>query len=95
LNHTPSRRNDSRQAVLARTHDAPWRDPLGNLNLIEADYAWAMQKLMGVARRHAHKRVVSVLEGGYDLEGLARSVAAHVTTLMEGITHKWALRALE
>jgi acetoin utilization deacetylase AcuC-like enzyme len=39
---------------------------------------------MGVAQRHARKRVVSVLEGGYDLEGLARSVAAHVTTLMEG-----------
>ena len=39
---------------------------------------------MGVARKHAHERVVSVLEGGYDLEGLARSVAAHVTALMEG-----------
>jgi acetoin utilization deacetylase AcuC-like enzyme len=39
---------------------------------------------MGVARRRAHERVVSVLEGGYDLEGLSRSVAAHVTALMEG-----------
>jgi acetoin utilization deacetylase AcuC-like enzyme len=39
---------------------------------------------MGVARKHAHERVVSVLEGGYDLEGLSRSVAAHVTALMEG-----------
>jgi acetoin utilization deacetylase AcuC-like enzyme len=39
---------------------------------------------MGIARRHTHDRVVSVLEGGYDLEGLSRSVAAHVTALMEG-----------
>ena len=39
---------------------------------------------MKIARKHAHERVVSVLEGGDDLEGLARSVAAHVTTLMEG-----------
>ena len=39
---------------------------------------------MGVARGHAHERVVSLLEGGYDLEGLSRSVAAHVMALMEG-----------
>ena len=39
---------------------------------------------MGVARDHAHERAVSVLEGRYDLEGLSRSVAAHVTALMEG-----------
>ena len=39
---------------------------------------------MEIARSHGHERVVSVLEGGYDLGGLARSVAAHVTTLMEG-----------
>ena len=45
--------------------------------------AQATQKLMG-SRPAAHERVVSVLEGGYDLEGLSRSVAAHVTALMEG-----------
>jgi acetoin utilization deacetylase AcuC-like enzyme len=39
---------------------------------------------MEVARKRAHERVVSMLEGGHDLEGLARSVAAHVTALMEG-----------
>ena len=64
--------------------DAHRRDPLGNLNLIEADYAWATRKLMEIAHKGAHERVVSVLEGGYDLEGLSRSVAAHVTALMEG-----------
>ena len=60
------------------------RDPLANLNFVEADYAWVTQKLMDVADRHANGRVVSLLEGGYDLEGLAKSVAAHVTALMRG-----------
>ena len=57
---------------------------LANLNLLEDDFAWATAKLMGIADTHAHGRVVSMLEGGYDLQGLARSVAAHVTTLMRG-----------
>jgi acetoin utilization deacetylase AcuC-like enzyme len=70
--------------IISAGFDAHRRDPLGNLNFTEADFAWATQKLMGVARKHAHERVMSVLEGGYDLEGLARSVAAHVTALMEG-----------
>jgi acetoin utilization deacetylase AcuC-like enzyme len=70
--------------IISAGFDAHRRDPLGNLNLVEADFAWATQKLMGIARKHAHERVVSVLEGGYDLEGLSRSVAAHVTALMEG-----------
>lgn len=70
--------------IISAGFDAHRRDPLGNLNLVEADFAWATRKLMGVACSHAHERVVSVLEGGYDLEGLSRSVAAHVTALMEG-----------
>jgi len=70
--------------IISAGFDAHRRDPLGNLNLVEADFAWATRKLLGVARAHAHERVVSVLEGGYDLEGLSRSVAAHVTALMEG-----------
>jgi acetoin utilization deacetylase AcuC-like enzyme len=70
--------------IISAGFDAHRRDPLGNLNLTEADFAWATQKLMEVAGRGAHERVVSVLEGGYDLEGLSRSVAAHVTALMEG-----------
>jgi acetoin utilization deacetylase AcuC-like enzyme len=70
--------------IISAGFDAHRRDPLGNLNFVEADFAWATQKLMGVARSHAHERVVSVLEGGYDLEGLSHSVAAHVTALMEG-----------
>jgi acetoin utilization deacetylase AcuC-like enzyme len=70
--------------VISAGFDAHMRDPLANLNLLEADFAWATQKLMEIADRHAQGRLVSVLEGGYDLEGLARSVAAHVMALMKG-----------
>ena len=70
--------------VISAGFDAHRRDPLGNLRLVEADYAWITRKLMEIAQRRCAGRVVSVLEGGYDLEGLGRSVAAHVTALMEG-----------
>ena len=62
--------------------DAHRRDPLGAINLIEADYAWITRRLMEIARRRCGGRIVSLLEGGYDLEGLSRSVAAHVAALM-------------
>ena len=62
--------------------DAHRLDPLANLKLVEADFAWATRKLMDIADRKAAGRVVSLLEGGYSLEGLARSAAAHVMTLM-------------
>jgi acetoin utilization deacetylase AcuC-like enzyme len=70
--------------VISAGFDAHMRDPLANLNLGEADFAWATRKIMEIAEAAAGGRVVSVLEGGYDLEGLARSVAAHVTALMHG-----------
>jgi acetoin utilization deacetylase AcuC-like enzyme len=70
--------------IISAGFDAHMRDPLANLNFVEADYTWVTQKLMEVADRHARGRVVSLLEGGYDLEGLAKSVAAHVTALMRG-----------
>jgi acetoin utilization deacetylase AcuC-like enzyme len=70
--------------IISAGFDAHRRDPLGNINLVEADYAWATRKLMEIAQRRCAGRIVSVLEGGYDLESLARSAAAHVTTLMEG-----------
>jgi acetoin utilization deacetylase AcuC-like enzyme len=62
--------------------DAHFRDPLGNLQLTETDYAWATRALMKLAHKHCGGRLVSLLEGGYDLQGLARSVAAHVQALM-------------
>jgi acetoin utilization deacetylase AcuC-like enzyme len=70
--------------VISAGFDAHMRDPLANLNLLEADFDWATRKLMEVAQATAGGRVVSVLEGGYDLQGLANSVAAHVTALMQG-----------
>ena len=70
--------------VISAGFDAHTRDPLANLNLVEADFAWVTQKLMEIADASANGRVVSLLEGGYDLQGLSRSVAAHVTALMRG-----------
>jgi acetoin utilization deacetylase AcuC-like enzyme len=70
--------------IISAGFDAHMRDPLANLNLTEPDFAWATQKLMEIADASAGGRVVSVLEGGYDLEGLSRSAAAHVRALMHG-----------
>lgn len=63
--------------------DAHRDDPLGGMELVEADYIWATEKLADLARRRSNGRVVSMLEGGYNLTALARSVAVHVKTLME------------
>lgn len=63
--------------------DAHREDDLGGLGLVEADYAWITAKVMEVAQKHAQGRIVSCLEGGYNLSSLARSVAAHVRTLIE------------
>lgn len=70
--------------VISAGFDAHMRDPLANLNLLEPDYAWVTQRLMAIADASARGRIVSVLEGGYDLQGLAGSVAAHVGALMGG-----------
>lgn len=68
--------------IVSAGFDAHWRDPLASLQLTEADFAWATRKVMDLASRHCDDRIVSVLEGGYDLEGLAKSAAAHVDTLL-------------
>jgi acetoin utilization deacetylase AcuC-like enzyme len=70
--------------VISAGFDAHTRDPLANLNLVEADFSWVTKKLMEIADASANGRIVSMLEGGYDLQGLARSTAAHVTALMRG-----------
>jgi acetoin utilization deacetylase AcuC-like enzyme len=70
--------------IISAGFDAHMRDPLASLNLLEPDFAWATQRIMEVADASAQGRVVSVLEGGYDLEGLSQSAAAHVTALMRG-----------
>lgn len=61
--------------------DAHREDDLGQLGLVESDYAWITRRLKGVAERHADGRIVSCLEGGYALSALARSVASHVRVL--------------
>jgi acetoin utilization deacetylase AcuC-like enzyme len=70
--------------IISAGFDAHRRDPLANINLNENDFVWVTQQLMDVADQCAGGRVVSVLEGGYDLQALGNSVAAHVTTLMTG-----------
>ena len=61
--------------------DAHRDDELGQLGLVEADYAWMTERIKDVADRHAQGRIVSCLEGGYNLGALARSVAAHLRVL--------------
>ncbi len=70
--------------IISAGFDAHHRDPLAEINLVEDDFDWATGQLMESADRHAKGRLVSLLEGGYDLQGLAFSVAAHVGRLMKG-----------
>jgi acetoin utilization deacetylase AcuC-like enzyme len=62
--------------------DAHRDDAMAMLRLLETDYAWVTQQLRSVAARHAQGRIVSVLEGGYELGALARSVASHLENLV-------------
>ena len=63
--------------------DAHREDDMGQLGLVESDYAWITERLKDVARRHSKGRIVSCLEGGYNLSALARSVEAHLRVLAE------------
>jgi acetoin utilization deacetylase AcuC-like enzyme len=63
--------------------DAHHEDPLANLRLTEADYAWITEELVALAARHAKGRIVSSLEGGYALSALGRSAVAHIKALAE------------
>ena len=63
--------------------DAHREDDIGGMGLVEADYAWMTEQIMEVARLYAKGRIVSCLEGGYNLSALGRSVVAHVKALAE------------
>ena len=63
--------------------DAHREDEMGQMGLVEADYAWITEQIKAVAQRHAKGRIVSCLEGGYHLDALARSVAAHIRVLAD------------
>jgi acetoin utilization deacetylase AcuC-like enzyme len=69
--------------VISAGFDAHRADPLGGLALTEDDFDWVTRELLGLARAQFGGRVVSLLEGGYDLAALARSASAHVAALME------------
>jgi acetoin utilization deacetylase AcuC-like enzyme len=68
--------------LISAGFDAHQDDPLASINLVEDDYRWVTQKLMDIAGRHCNGRVISVLEGGYNIKALGMSAAIHVKTLM-------------
>ncbi|MBW4024734.1 MAG: histone deacetylase family protein [Proteobacteria bacterium] len=70
--------------IVSAGFDAHRDDPLAQIELVEADFAWITAEIMAAARRHTGGRIVSLLEGGYDLDALAASTAAHVRTLLAG-----------
>ncbi|MES2952301.1 MAG: histone deacetylase family protein [Pseudomonadota bacterium] len=63
--------------------DAHRLDDMGQMGLVEADYAWMTQRIKEIAQRHAQGRIVSCLEGGYNLDALAQSVEAHIRVLAD------------
>lgn len=69
--------------LISAGFDAHFRDPLAQIMLEAEDFAWATGKLMDLADQYCEGRIVSVLEGGYDLVGLAESAAAHIAQLMK------------
>jgi len=69
--------------LISAGFDAHREDPLAGLKFTEADYAWVTQELVAVAAKHANRRIVSSLEGGYALSALGRSAAEHVRVLVE------------
>jgi acetoin utilization deacetylase AcuC-like enzyme len=80
----PRLRTFNPQLVLVSAgFDAHRNDPLADIRLGQEDYRWITERLLAVARSHAGGRLVSSLEGGYDLAALASSAAAHVSALME------------
>jgi acetoin utilization deacetylase AcuC-like enzyme len=80
----PALRNFAPDLVLVSAgFDAHKDDPLANLQLTEADFSWATGRIADAADQHAEGRLVSMLEGGYNLTALARSVAVHMGVLMQ------------
>ncbi|MHB1230901.1 MAG: histone deacetylase family protein [Halothiobacillus sp.] len=69
--------------VISAGFDGHLLDDMGGWGLVEADYAWLTQALTRMANTHASGRIISLLEGGYEIHALARSVAAHITALQE------------
>ena len=69
--------------IISAGFDAHYKDPLANIELMTEDYEWITHRLCDIADEHADGRLISSLEGGYNLAALAESVAVHVKVLME------------
>ncbi len=69
--------------VISAGFDSHLQDDMGGFNLVEADYNWFTEEMCKIAKQYAHSRLISCLEGGYDLSSLGRSVAGHVKILAE------------
>jgi acetoin utilization deacetylase AcuC-like enzyme len=70
------------ELIISAGFDAHYRDPLASLNVKAEDFGWVTERLCEMAKTHCSGRLVSTLEGGYDLEALAESSAAHVAALL-------------
>jgi acetoin utilization deacetylase AcuC-like enzyme len=77
------RRHRPEMIFISAGFDAHYEDDMGSLGLVESDYAWVTQQIKALAAECGHQRIVSVLEGGYSLSSLARSVAMHIKTLAD------------
>ena len=69
--------------MISAGFDGHAADDMAQLNFVDSDYAWLTARLCEVAAESAERRVVSVLEGGYELHALARSVEAHIKAFMD------------
>lgn len=80
----PALRNHNPQMIfISAGFDAHYEDDMGSCGLVESDYVWATEQIKAVAVECGHKRIVSILEGGYSLSSLARSVVAHIKSLAD------------
>lgn len=70
--------------MISAGFDAHAQDPLAQIELTDEDFAWVTRELVALARKHCSSRIVSVLEGGYDLDALGRACALHVRELTAG-----------
>jgi acetoin utilization deacetylase AcuC-like enzyme len=77
------RKHRPQMIFISAGFDAHYEDDMGSLGLVESDYAWVTQQIKALAEECGHRRIVSVLEGGYSLSSLARSVAAHIKMLAD------------
>jgi acetoin utilization deacetylase AcuC-like enzyme len=77
------RRHCPQMIFFSAGFDAHYEDDMGSCGLVESDYVWATEQIKAVARECGHQRIVSILEGGYALSSLARSVVAHIKALAD------------